>query len=66
MPPSKNLQDYVKAFSTNTEFISSCNPDLIEEALVTYLKEKEHVEAKVNKEHYKIKFKLTTKGQDAK
>jgi len=32
---------------------------------VQHLKDKEHVDAKVNANHYKIKFKLVTKGQDA-
>ena len=57
---------YEKVFSTNTEFYSSCNPDLIEEALLQHLTEKEQVEPQVNKEHYKIKFKLVTKGQDGR
>lgn len=65
LPPSKQLLDYEKVFAQNTEFFSACNPDLIEEALVQHLKEREHVDPKVNKDHYKIKFKLITKGQDA-
>jgi len=32
---------------------------------VQHLKEKEKVDPKVNANHYKIKFKLITKGQDA-
>lgn len=63
--PTKEVLAYEKVFAQTTEFYSSCNPDLIEEALVQHLKEKEHVDAKVNKDHYKIKFKLVTKGQDA-
>lgn len=29
------------------------------------MRDKEHVDAKTNDKHYKIKFKLVTKGQDA-
>jgi len=47
---------YERVFSTNTEFYSTCNPDLIEEALVQHLTQKEQVEANVNKDHYKVKF----------
>lgn len=64
--PSKELLQYEKVFGTNTEYYSTCNPDLIEEALIQHLNEKEQVEPKVNKEHYKIKFQLVTKGQDGK
>ena len=36
--PSKNLDAYQKVFATNTEFFSTYNPDMIEEALLEYLK----------------------------
>lgn len=39
--PSKELMLYEKIFAQSTEFFSSCNPDLIEDALVQHLKEKE-------------------------
>lgn len=65
LPPTKELLDYENVFSQNTEYFTSCNPDLVEEALVQHLKDKEHVDAKVKDSHYKIKFKLVTKGQDA-
>jgi len=60
--PSKVMQQYERVFDTNTEFFTSCNPDLIEEALIQHLKEKEQVEPTINKDHYKVKFKLVTKG----
>lgn len=63
LAPEKTLLEYEKVFAQNTEFFSTCNPDVIEEALVTKLKE-EHVDYKANKEHYKVKFTIITKGQD--
>lgn len=60
MKPSKALDQYEKVFATNTEFFSTYNPDMIEEALLEYLS-KEMIEPKVNKDKYKVKFTLTTK-----
>lgn len=60
--PSKNLDAYEKVFATNTEFFSTYNPDMIEEALLEHLKN-EGIEPKVNDKKYKIKFTLTTKDQ---
>jgi len=60
--PSKALDQYEQVFSTNTEFFSTYNPDMIEEALLEHLKT-ENVEAKVSKNKYKVKFTLTTKDQ---
>lgn len=65
MAPLKELRAYERVFNQNTEYYTTCNPDLIEEALVNYLKTNEKVDPKVNADHYKIKFKLVTKGQDA-
>jgi len=45
-------------FSTNTEFFSTYNPDMIEEAL-----KKVGVEAKVNAKQYKLKFTMVAKDQ---
>jgi hypothetical protein len=33
MKPSKNLQKYERTFANNTEFFSTYNPDMIEEAI---------------------------------
>lgn len=39
LKPKKNLEEYGgKVFAQNTEFFSSYNPDMIEEALVEYLR----------------------------
>lgn len=35
----KNIQEYSKVFHQNTEFFSTCAPDLIEEKLLNHLKE---------------------------
>ena len=64
LQPQKELLAYEKVFAQNTEFFSSCNPDMIEEALVEHLRSKEKIEPAVNKSKYKIKFTLCTKGQD--
>lgn len=64
--PLKKLEEYDPAFVNNSEFFSSYNPDMIEEALISYL-HKEESEFKVNKEKYKIKFKLfVTDSADSK
>jgi hypothetical protein len=61
MKPIKKLDQYEHVFKNNTEFFSSYNPDMIEEALLHHLKYTENVEADMNKEKYKIKFTLETK-----
>ena len=51
------MKDYEKIFGTATEFFSECNPDLIEDALLQHLTEKEQVEpTSVSQDHYKVKF----------
>jgi len=62
MKPSKSIDAYKKVFSTNTEFYSTYNPDMIEEALLEHLKN-ENAEPIVNKNKYKVKFTLQTKDQ---
>jgi hypothetical protein len=64
LPPLKALLAYEKVFAQNTEIFSTCNPDDIEAALLEFLRNKENIEPSVNKDKYKIKFSLTTKGQD--
>lgn len=59
--PSKNMDTYQKLFNHNTEFFSTYNPDMIEEAFVKCLR-KEKIEPKVNKNKYKITF--TKLGKD--
>ena len=53
--PMKNLEKYDRVFNNNTEFFSTYNPDMIEEALVNYIK-KENYEFKVKEGKYKIKY----------
>ena len=36
--PQKNLELYEKIFAQNTEFYSTYNPDMIEEALLNFLR----------------------------
>lgn len=61
--PLKALDDYERIFSQNTEFYSTYNPDMIEEALIFHLRENMKIEpTKVSKDKYKIKFQLVTKG----
>ena len=62
--PQKELGKYEKVFAQNTEFFSTCNPDLIEEALVEYLRTKLNIEPSVNDKKYKVKFTIETTGQD--
>ena len=64
LKPQKELLMYEKVFAQNTEFFSTCNPDMIEEALIEHLRQKEKIEPNVNKTKYKVKFSLMTKGQD--
>jgi len=62
MVPQKELLQYEKIFAQNTAYFSSCNPDMIEEALIEHLRNKEKIEPNVNKDKYKIKFALDTTG----
>jgi len=62
LQPQKELLAYEKVFAQNTEFFSTCNPDMIEEALVEHLRGKEKIEPSVNKDKYKMKFALETTG----
>ena len=58
--PQKIMDTYSQIFKHNTEFFSTYNPDMIEEALVNQLR-KEKIEPTVNKKKYKIKFTKTGK-----
>lgn len=59
--PSKAMDMYERIYNNNTEFFSSYNPDMIEEAFIQYLTN-DKVEFKVSKNKYKIKF--TKRGTD--
>lgn len=60
--PKKSLEIYEQLFSHKTEFFSTYSPDLIEEALVNFLR-KEKVEPLVNDNKYKIKFMKEAKDE---
>jgi len=62
MAPQKQLLAYEKVFAQNTEFFSTCNPDMIEEVLCEHLRM--NVEPKLNDTKYKIKYTHETTGQD--
>jgi len=42
--PHKMIDSYVNIFETNTHFFSTCNPDIIEDALKRYLHNKDKTE----------------------
>lgn len=63
MKPKKALESYEKLFANKTEFFSTYNPDMIEEALHEHLRTKENVEPVVNAKKYKTKFTLKTQDQ---
>ena len=48
MTPQKPLDTYEQIFHKNTEFFSTYNPDMIEEALVQYIAAEYKVEPKVS------------------
>jgi hypothetical protein len=60
--PLKHMEQYEKLFSNKTEFFSTYNPVMIEEALVENL-QKIGVEVKRNDAKYKFKFVMTSKDQ---
>ena len=60
LAPQKELLQYEKIFNTNTEFFSSCNPDLIEDQSLVNLKE-HGVQPKISDSKYKLKFDIFSK-----
>lgn len=63
--PTKALENYERVYAHKTEFFSTYNPDMIEEALSeTLFKQKEGIKAvKKSNDKYKIKFTMMTKDQ---
>lgn len=58
------MEPYERVFEENTEFFSSYNPDMIEIAILDYLKlQNTPVLPKVSKTKYKMKFEMTNKAQ---
>lgn len=62
MKPSKNMDLYYDLYSHKTQFFSSYNPDMIEEALLSELRNQK-VEPDVSDSKYKIKFTIYGKDQ---
>lgn len=62
LQPFKCLEQYEKVFATTTQFFSTYNPDMIEDALKESL-ENQSIEPQINEKKYKMKFELQTKDQ---
>lgn len=62
LQPFKTLDAYEKVFATNTQFFSTYNPDMIEDALKESL-ENQSIEPVISDKKYKMKFELQTKDQ---
>lgn len=63
LKPSKNMEDYEPIFAENTEFFSTYNPDMIEQALIEYIRVDLQREPVVSDTKYKIKFSITSADQ---
>lgn len=61
--PKKPIEEFVEVFAQNTQFFSSYNPDMIEQALIAHLRNNMRVEPEVKEGKYKIIFSLTTVDQ---
>jgi len=57
------MDPYEPVFVQNTEFFSTYNPDMIEEAMLIYIARTE-IEVIVNNNKYKLKFKKTVKDEE--
>ena len=64
MKPQKNLDSYEQVFMNSTEFFSTYNPDMIEDALNDYLRNQQQPEAKNHQEKYKSKFIIKEKDEE--
>jgi len=62
----KPLEDYLGLFSQNTEFFSSYNPNMIEDAILDYLRQQGVEPSKNAKNKYKVKFAMTSDDQARK
>jgi len=63
LPPKKQLDQYFKAFEMKTQFFSTYHPDVIEEAVLTHLRNVAKVEPNINSKKYKLKFQLNSKDE---
>merc|ERR1711935_829060 len=59
--PQKALEEYERIFGQNSEFFSTYNPDMIEDALLDNLRQQGVEPYKKNKDKYKLKFTFCTK-----
>ena len=62
--PQKVLYPYEKAYAHKTAIYSSYNPDMIEEAFLSYMKNNKNCDIKVDPSKYKIKFTIHKKEKD--
>ena len=58
----KNMDAYERIFAQNSEFYSTYNPDMIEEALLNAL-HLQNIEPTCSDSKYKMKFLMSTKDQ---
>jgi len=56
------MDTYVAGLHNNTEFFSTCHPEMIEGETLKYLREIEKVEPEINSDKYKVKFTLVSKA----
>lgn len=64
MMPQKRLGEYHPVFVNRTEFFSTYNPDMIEEALNDYLRANQQAEAKNHSEKYRSEFTIKEKDEE--
>lgn len=58
------MQPYEKLVGVNTEFFSTYNPDMIEEEIIEYMREKLQVEPKKrSNDQYKLTFDINFEDQ---
>lgn len=60
--PKKPLDQYERIFAQNSEFYSTYNPDMIEDAFISALR-RQNIEPQFSDSKYKIKFLMSTKDQ---
>ena len=53
----------MKVFELKTQLFSSYHPDIIEDAILSHLRNVAKIEPKINEKKYKIKFQLVSKDQ---
>merc|ERR1712218_4895 len=61
--PKKTLEQYEKVFGQNTEFFSTYNPDMIEDAIIEALVAQNVEPSKKANDKYKLKFTISNKDQ---